>query len=182
MSNKKRLYFGLWPTDEVRAAIAENAVRVVESSGDISGQPASGAIPACNYHLTAAFLGTVSASSLPDLIAMGTSMRFLAFRLYLERTGYWPRSQVAWVAPEAYPPSLIALVDDLWNKLVDLGFRRDERPYMPHITIGRNVGDGFAAQLNEPIYWPVESFALIESVTGPDGPVYTVLEEFSAGA
>jgi 2'-5' RNA ligase len=35
-----------------------------------------------------------------------------------------------------------------------------------------------SAQLVPPVYWRVQSFALLESTPGSAGPVYNVLEEF----
>ncbi len=53
---------------------------------------------------------------------------------------------------------------------------------MPHLTLGRMVDGGLGMQLDETVRWPVSSFVLVESIPGPAGPVYTVLEQFSAGA
>ena len=172
---KKRLYFGLWPTEEIREAIVSGAARAIEGTGQ------RGAVPPQNYHITLAFLGSVSASGVSELAAVARQVRFLPFDIALERTGYWPRSQVGWVAPAEPPARLLALVDDLWNKLTDLGYLRENRPYMPHVTIGRKVGGGFGTQLPLPVNWPVSSFVLVESATRAEGPVYTVLEEFFAG-
>ena len=172
---KKRLFFALWPDEDVRAAIASGAAPAIKVAG-------SGAVSPANYHITLAFLGSVTVTSLPDLIATAGWVRFLPFEIDLKRTGYWPRSKVAWLAPAEISFQLPALVDDLWNKLADLGYQREDRQFMPHLTLGRMVDGGLGMQLDETVRWPVSSFVLVESTPGPAGPGYTVLEQFSAGA
>jgi 2'-5' RNA ligase len=171
---KKRLFFALWPGDEVRAQITADAGRTIEdSSGPI--------VPAINYHITLAFMGYVSASSLPDIVAAVRNVRFLPCEITLNHTGYWPRSRIVWLAPSDYPLVLSALVDDLWNKLADLGFQVETRQYRPHVSLCRNVSGGLAMRLKTPVVWPVSSFVLAESNPSAEGPVYTVLEHFPAG-
>lgn len=171
---KKRLYFALWPDDDIRAAIARSAGPAVKDHSN-------GAVPPANYHITLAFLGSVTVSSVPDLVSAAGLVRFLPFHIDLLRTGYWPRSRVSWLAPAACPHALQALVDDLWIKMAGLGFYRDDRPYRPHVTLGRKVDGGPGVQLEQPIRWPVSSFVLVESVTATPASVYAVLEQFSAG-
>jgi len=173
-TKKKRLFFALWPGDEVRAQIAVDAGRTIESAGTSTVLP-------INYHITLAFLGSVSASSLPDIVATVRNVRFLPCEITLDHTGYWPRSRVAWLAPSDYPLVLGALVADLWNKLAGLGFQTEARQYRPHVSLCRDVSGGLAMRLKPPIVWPVSSFVLAESNLSAEGPVYTVLEHFLAG-
>jgi len=171
---KKRLFFALWPDDEVREQIAADAGRTIERSDGRT-------VPSSNYHITLAFLGAVTVSSLPDIVAAVRNVRFLPCEIVLDHTGYWPHSRVAWLAPANYPLVLNALVDDLWNKFADLGFREESRRYRPHVSLCRDVSGGLKMRLKTPVVWPVSAFALIESNLSDKGPVYTVLEQFSAG-
>jgi 2'-5' RNA ligase len=173
-TKKKRLFFALWPSDEVSAQIAVDAGHTIEGAG-------TRAVPPFNYHITLAVLGSVSASSLPDIVATVRNVRFLPCEITLDHTGYWPRSRVAWLAPSDYPLVLGALVDDLWNKLAGLGFRAEARQYRPHVSLCRDVSGGLAMRLKTPVVWPVSSFVLAESNASAEGPVYTVLEHFLAG-
>ena len=173
-SAKKRLFFALWPDDEVRELIVTDTERAISATG-------ASPIPPANYHVTLAFLGAVSASSLDDIIRICGDVRFRRFLLALDRTGYWPRSRIAWLAPSHCPLELEALVDDIWNKLAELGFRQELRPYQPHVSLCRKVSGGLGMRLDMPINWPVSSFVLAQSTPGETGPVYTVLEQFAAG-
>jgi 2'-5' RNA ligase len=171
---KLRLFFALWPDDEVRQRIVTDTERAISAAG-------ASPVPPSNYHVTLAFLGAVSASSLDDIIKMCGHIRFRRFSLALDRTGYWPRSKIAWLGPSHSPLELEALVDDVWNKLAELGFRQELRPYQPHVTLCTKASSGLGMRLDTPINWPAGSFVLAQSTPGETGPVYTVLEQFAAG-
>ena len=77
---KKRLFFALWPDDEVREQIAADAGRTIERSDGRT-------VPPSNYHITLTFLGSVTASSLPDIVAAARNVRVLPYRLLAPLTG-----------------------------------------------------------------------------------------------
>jgi 2'-5' RNA ligase len=109
-------------------------------------------------------------------------VHFPAFKLRLDRTGYWPSSGSAWLGPSVCPLELDSLVDGLWNKLDGLGFvREDLRPYTPHVSLCRNVTGNSGVQLERSVEWPVTSFGLAKSSAATGAPVYTILEQFPAG-
>ena len=171
---KLRLFFALWPDEEVCQRIVRDTERAISATGATP-------VPSSNYHVTLAFLGEISASSLGDIVRICGDIRFRHFLLQLDRTGYWPRSRIAWLGPSQCPLELEALVDDIWNKLVELGFRQELRPYQPHVSLCRKASGGLGMRLDTPINWSVDSFVLAQSTPGEAGPVYTVLEQFAAG-
>jgi 2'-5' RNA ligase len=61
------------------------------------------------------------------------------------------------------------------------GFRCEQRPYVPHITLLRNAGQAPAKDVCPAIAWPVEDFALVESEPRERGRVYQVLRSWSLG-
>ena len=71
-------------------------------------------------------------------------------------------------------------VDDL---LEPVGFEREKRPYVPHLTLGRARGrraklDG--ASVSPPaLRFTVSGVDLVESVPGEGGVTYSVLETYS---
>lgn len=174
---KLRLFFALWPDPELRKCIASDVESALRSADRSSINP----VEPENYHITLAFLGSVSASSLDDIVRVCSDVHFGRFSLELDRTGYWPRARIVWLGPSRYSLELEALVDDLWNKLMGLGFRQEPQPYQPHVSLCRKAGSGLGMSLDSPINWPVASFVLVQSTPGEDGPVYTVLEQFAAG-
>jgi len=170
-----RLFLALWPTNEVRQRIARDLAAAIGAAG---GSP----VPAVNYHVTLAFLGSVRQSSINDINRFLHDVRFKRFALSLDRTGFWPRSQLAWLGPSTVPLELSSLVENIWDKLENLGFLREQiREYLPHVTLCRNVNAGLGMKLESPIVWPVDSFGLAISRPAEHGPIYSVLEHFHAG-
>lgn len=172
---KHRLFFALWPDAPVREQIAAVAAPLCANFR-------SPVVPAGNYHLTLVFLGALSPSGVRDVIAAARGVRFLPFNVELQHSGYWPRSQVAWLAPHTCPAPLATLVNDLQNRLGGLGLTIDARQFRPHVTLARDVTSGFSAPLATTVRWPVRSFNLLESVPASGGPVYRPLAEFFAEA
>ncbi len=170
-----RVFLALWPSDEVRHRIVNDMEAAAVASG---GSP----VPAVNYHVTLAFLGSVRQSSINDINRFLHDVRFNHFTLRLDRTGFWSHSQLAWLGPTVIPLELSALVDNIWAKLESLGFLREQvREYLPHVTICRKANATLPMKLEEPIVWPVDSFGLAISRAGARGPTYSVLEHFHAG-
>jgi len=170
-----RLFFSLWPTDEVRQQIVSASKQTVAAAG---GRP----IPPENYHVTLAFLGNVPRDLVAEFIVAARNIRFPAFRMQIDRSGYWPRSQIAWLEPSVMPLPMETLVSDLWAELEPLGFAPEGHSFKPHVTLARRV-PGEPGRFPDPeIVWPVSDFVLVQSDTRPSGSVYSLLEHFPADA
>jgi len=174
-TDSARLFFSLWPTSEVRQQIVAAGEQAIDAAG---GKP----IPPENYHITLAFVGDVPRDTIPELIFAARSIRFPAFELQLDRTGYWPRSQIAWLKPSVTPSPLAKLVAELWVALSTLGITPDEHSFAPHVSLVRRVPGGLGRLLDQTVVWPVRDFVLVQSATQPSGSVYSLLEHFPAGA
>ncbi|HVS37852.1 MAG TPA: RNA 2',3'-cyclic phosphodiesterase, partial [Gemmataceae bacterium] len=96
------------------------------------------------------------------------------------------RPRVVWAGVGLGGPELIALHDSLEPPLLELGcYRREERQYTPHITLGRVRSDGsaeaLAAVLTKKANWnagseiEVQEVLVMSSQLTPQGPEYTVL-------
>jgi 2'-5' RNA ligase len=173
--DKMRLFFALWPDDQVRQYIVDDTEAIVIDAGGKPAQPR-------NYHVTLAFLGGVRQSSLDDIVRVARSVRFKRFSLQFDRIDYWSTSRILWLGPAGQPPvGLNALVDNIWDKLENLGFVSEAGLYRPHISLCRDVSDGVGTHLREPIEWPVSSFTLVHSLADQNGTSYMPLEQFAAG-
>ena len=101
-----------------------------------------------NVHLTLKFLGDVSPANL-ERIADGLKMEAAAhgaFSMSVGGLGAFPtsrRARVIWIGLEA-PPSLVALQRGVEATAARLGYTQEDRPFSPHLTIGR-VGQNIAA-------------------------------------
>lgn len=172
--DKMRLFLALWPDERTRRYISTDTEAAVIASG---ARP----VPPQNFHITLAFLGEVRHSGLDDIIKAMRSVRFGRFELRLDRTGFWPNAQVAWLAPTGKHMALEALVENIWDKLENLGFMREYVEYKAHVTLCREATVELDMTLSEPIFWSANAFALASSAPGPNGRVYTLLEHFNAG-
>jgi RNA 2',3'-cyclic 3'-phosphodiesterase len=143
-----------------------------------------------NLHVTLLFLGEVEDRDLPAVcrvVAEGGG-RQAPFTLSVERAGCFPnprRPRTLWVGAGQGTQELVALHDALEPPLMELGcYRREERQYTPHITLGRvrsdRPGDKLAAALAKQAGWrcgeqPVREVLVMGSELTPKGPVYTVM-------
>jgi 2'-5' RNA ligase len=143
-----------------------------------------------NLHVTLLFLGEVDdrqVNSICQSVAV-TCGQQQAFPVSIERAGCFPnarRPRILWVGVGEGTQELCALHDALEPPLLELGcYRREERQYSPHITLGRVKSDRpteqLAAALAKQAGWrggetTVEEVLVMSSELKPQGPVYTVL-------
>lgn len=173
-----RLFFALWPSAAHRQALAAATAAAV---AQVDGQ----AVPKANFHVTLAFLGMVPGRTFARLVEIGGLGDYPAFDLIFDRFEYWPRPKVLVAMPSRVPAAGTAMVDQLWQRIVPLGFERETRPWRPHLTLVRRVRrlppDGPALAIerippcDDPARW---GLALVESVTHQDGPHYRPLAEW----
>jgi 2'-5' RNA ligase len=167
----RRLFFALWPDERTRRSLVRQTQQAVRRCG---GKP----VPPENYHITLAFVGNVAADQVADVLQVGRSVPPVCLELALDRIGYWPRPRALWAAPVHCPGPLTGLVATLWEQLAGLGFEPESRVFQPHVTLCRKAGQPVEARLDHAVWWSVDSFVLVESVTAHTGPIYTVLQSF----
>lgn len=169
---------------------------MAEICARLSDNPALAAfrwVPPRNIHLTLRFFGDIAEDEV-DAIAVSLSRacaRAGAIEFSLNRLGVFPRPSnpsVLWVGPGDMPIELSALHENLESALAAEGYPADERPFRPHLTIGRRrrrgrVSNGLADVLREAEQTylrppPVLLFGkatLFKSDLLPGGAVYTAL-------
>jgi 2'-5' RNA ligase len=143
-----------------------------------------------NLHLTLLFLGEVEDRTLPALCRAVADCCALypPFPLSVESVGCFPnprRPRIVWAGVSAGSAEVCALHDALEPPLLELGcYRREERAYTPHITLGRVKGeeatDALVAALARQTKWrggetTVSEIRVFSSELRPRGPIYTVL-------
>jgi 2'-5' RNA ligase len=98
-------------------------------------------VPAKNLHITLRFLGETS-DDLAEKIKgelSGISRHHGHFDLNCRGVGVFPdrkRPRVIWI-DLIYPEELKQLQKQIDEYLATIGFERDDRPFSPHLTIGR---------------------------------------------
>lgn len=142
-----------------------------------------------HLHLTLRFLGEVEQTRIE---AVGDAVAPWVHRLpppgvRLVGGGAFPdarRPKVLWIGAEAALGSLVSAMD---GALARLGFAPEERPFVPHLTVGR-VRDGRAdrlvdalRELGEIATFTPASVVLYESRPSPEGVRYVALRTFPGG-
>jgi RNA 2',3'-cyclic 3'-phosphodiesterase len=148
-------------------------------------------VPSENIHLTLKFLGDVSLANLDMLKEMLlTEVKVHpSFEFSVGGVGAFPNARhprVVWVGVKA-PQELPALQSAIENKMEKLGYTREERPFSPHLTLGRvsrNATIQEAHQVGEALQVVKVGFlglvcaqgvSLFKSDLQPTGSVYTCL-------
>lgn len=153
-------------------------------------------VPAANVHVTLAFLGDIECDRVGSVTTAVTAAcdTVRPFELYTHGTGSFPassRAKVLWAGVAGDVDVLQELQRRIADGLRTEGFTLDDKPFRPHLTIGR-VKDGrgpeFASVLRElgnatlngkP--FAVDSVTVIRSELLPSGARYTPLARIGLG-
>lgn len=162
-----RLFVTLWPDEQVRADL-----RAYRNAWE--WPRAAAAMHADRLHLTLHFLGSQPRELLPAL-ADALAVPFTPFDLDLGSPDVW-RHGSAVLEPRTAPEALLALHATLGQALQSVGITPEERPFRPHVTLGRHASGAVPPHRNPHIDWHVTGFALVESI--PDHGGYTILRSY----
>lgn len=138
-------------------------------------------------HLTLKFLGEIQPEQVEEIrvAVQEVAGRHGPFKMEAKALGCFPRLEqprVVWVGLEGEKWRLEALQRDVENALVQLGFPREERPFKPHLTLGRvrspkarhaliqRLKNGEGIRVGE---LPVDSVTLFRSELLPSGARYS---------
>ncbi len=170
-AQRQRLFFALWPDDQVRQALAALASKSLKRRGR--------RIPAENLHLTLAFLGPVPPETRSCVEAMADGISGDSFTLEFTHLGFWPRPRVIWSGCDETPRALTALVNALRDGVKGCGLRPESRPYRAHLTLARKASvDPRFGEPHAPVIWSVDGFHLLESKTLSTGAQYKILRSW----
>ena len=145
-------------------------------------------------HLTMKFLGHTPESAINDVIdhIEKITPNMNPFDLKIEETGCFPvptRPRILWLGLKGNLVLLKSMVESIENVLEPLGFPKDSRDILPHITLARikypqkhtpNV-DPFLKSSYDPIDFPVDRMQFFSSELLPSGAVHTILKTFPLG-
>jgi RNA 2',3'-cyclic 3'-phosphodiesterase len=151
-----------------------------------------------NLHITLRFLGDIPVNRIEQVSAIlaARALSVPPLRLDFGAPGTFgprrsPRTFWLGIVPGPALDALAAFQSKVEGDLVRAGFSREDRPFSPHLTIGRNPGsistEGWEATLPP---WPgggtagfdARSAVLFRSDLKPQGPDYTVLSEATFAA
>jgi 2'-5' RNA ligase len=165
-----RLFFALWPDDEVRARIAREATTAVADSG-------GRLIPPDNLHVTLLFLGHTPHSRLAQATAAAARVRCRGLRIAFDQIEVWARSHIVALTSSAPPVEAGELAASLRAQLAGLA-PDEEREFRPHVTLARDARRRSASRAIEPVEWKAREFVLVESNMTRTGSTYAVRERW----
>lgn len=139
-------------------------------------------------HITLKFLGEVDEKTAEAVsFVMDTAARkYSPFEMTTGNLGGFPdlnRPHVLYVALSENP-GLSGLQREIDEVLEPLGFEREKRKFVPHVTIGRVNGRMRARSplpIPEKIHFTIDEISVVKSVPGKAGSVYTPLHVFTLG-
>jgi len=150
-----------------------------------------------NLHLTLKFLGEVEpglAERIPKALEK-ECMQARPFSLHLGRCGAFPsegRGRVIWLGLEGEVEKVSHLAERIDSCLAGLGFERETRPFLPHVTLGRMKNPVPCRELVEEWRRILEvagdtgflasEVVLFRSILFREGPTYQPLFVFELGS
>jgi 2'-5' RNA ligase len=145
-------------------------------------------------HLTLKFLGEVPDDKVPDVTdgCARIAAECEPFEFVLNRTGCFPpegRVRIVWGGSSVTPDELAHCVHKCEDVFEQIGFARENRPFTPHVTIGRVKVDDTRGRLRRAVSdlriarvaEHVESMTLFQSILSPAGARYVVAGTFRFG-
>ena len=151
-----------------------------------------------NLHINLKFLGDTTESQVDHIHqVVETAISHVSpFAIELKGFGVFPDDRsprVLWIGLGGALDSLATLAECVGRAMVPLGFPQEDRPFRPHLTVGRvkkdhrEVGRTLNALgvFTDPFFCgqlPVERVTLFKSELRPTGPIYTKLWDISLNA
>ena len=167
----QRLFFALWPEDQLRQQIKRHCKTLFRHGG---GRP----VRIENIHFTLAFLGNVDAQQQECVELWADQIRLSSFEFSIDTAGHWPKPRVLWIGPSETPEVMEALATRLRDGAIQCGIQMDMRPYRAHMTMMRKVRQFNGDVSIPPLVWQTSSFVLVKSVTYSEGVKYEVIREW----
>ncbi|TWT65987.1 RNA 2',3'-cyclic phosphodiesterase [Allorhodopirellula solitaria] len=149
-------------------------------------------VPEDNLHLTLKFLGEVDNVEVPQVceIVEAVCEPLDPFELIFVGAGFLPdkdRARVLTVSIEDPTDTLAKIVSQMEDRFADIGFKREPRDYVPHLTLGRarsgsrrlsqQAIDLWATHENDPLgEMTVDSVQVIGSFLDKRGPTYNIMD------
>lgn len=164
----RRLFFALWPPEEIAAQLFDAASQLAKGCG-------GRAMRRDSLHLTLHFLGDVAESELPWICRAAETVRAQEFSFVLDTLGYWRHNRIVWAGCSEPVPPLAELAVALIVALRDGGQPDGRSTFTPHLTLLRKAAQPSLLEMAKPLPWAVREFVLVESVVTGIGPRYVIL-------
>ena len=146
-------------------------------------------------HLTLKFLGSIRPEDVEKIFRAVAPVIALwePFEIRIQGMGCFPsprNPRVVWVGVDRGKESLSSLQQEVEKKMAELSFPPEDRPFSPHLTLGRVRSPRGKADLSQALEsrkglelggFQAKEVILFRSERKPTGAVYTKLKEFPLG-
>lgn len=139
-----------------------------------------------NLHITVKFLGEIKEEKIEDIkkIIKDCCFDIKKFQISCNRLSSFPSltsARIIWVNIVEGAKIIEKIYNRLEDKLLQIGFEKEKRKYIPHITIARTkILVAITDYLNKfEINSKAESIVLFKSDLAPQGPFYTKIFEYN---
>lgn len=177
-----RLFIAALLPDEIKAALGGYVASLGKAAEGVKWEKEE------KLHVTLKFLGEVDerTAEAVSLVTGEASRKYSPFEMTTGNLGGFPdlkRPHVLYVGLSENP-GLSGLQSEIEEGLEPLGFERDKRRFVPHVTIGRVNGRMRTTgplPLPKKIHFTVSEISVVKSVLGKAGSVHTPLHIFTLG-
>lgn len=166
---------------DIKAAMVEVQSVLRKTGADVGWVRPDG------VHLTLKFLGGIDAGRVGELKeAVGVAVAGHGpLVLDIAGVGVFPEARsprVVWMGIGGDTKALAALYEKVESACESIGFRREDRPFKPHLTLGRVKSPGGRSRLMEAISglgtatagtFTADAVSIMKSELKPSGAVYT---------
>jgi len=186
MSETLRTFIALELSPEIRQELSKIQKELKKSGADAKW------VKPENIHLTLKFLGNTPVDKIPLInnLLQETANQCKSFDISISDLGVFPRIEsprVIWVDINQGKEELIKFAGEIENKLSDLGFIKEDRPFQTHVTLARiksslnrlNLAEKLKAINPPPLSQRVDKITFFKSTLTPQGPVYEILKEIT---
>jgi 2'-5' RNA ligase len=176
-----RTFVAIFPPQRVRQALFRAAY-------DLPAGKDFRLISPEKLHVTLKFLGDVVEDTLGQVkqALEPLSERHEPFEVGTSGFGAFPserKARILWAGVGEGSESLRAVAQSVEDLLQPAGFAREQRPYVPHLTLGRARGRRVKLENTDipppALRFTASSVELVESIPGAGGVTYSVLETYS---
>ena len=143
-------------------------------SSQVHSQVGGRAVKAENLHVTLAFLGDLNTTQIAAIIDCCLPLPG-NFRIKLDRVGFWKNRGLVWIGGRQPDLEFKQFIEGLRGRMRRLGFRIDQRSFIPHITLLRKARKRPRISLDS-LEWVIQEYTLSASVLGQEGARYSVLK------
>lgn len=150
VNESSRIFIGLWPKEKTKKALMPLSRAALQHCG-------GRALKAEHWHITLAFLGQMPSERLEQLCVQAKQWKIPVSPFLIDQYGAFKHSEIVW-AGSTKIDSLKTMKDSygvLWKKLQPLGFKPENRPFTPHVSLLRQAQDCYLKALPtfKPFYW-----------------------------